>query len=325
MTISKIVFFNGHQHGDLANNRGVVNYITPYLKELDLFCVHMKNPDSIYFNDNVKIHNPSTYPDSKLLSTHIGHIKFCGFQSTVANDTLFINLWIGLSPSFKDNRKDTGIGITRQSLMNQTIEIINIIKQHTNIEIPYPTDAKQTMPSSIKHPTKNHKEIEHFTQKVLPNYRKKILISNGHVESCQCPPFNIGDLLIQGGIVQKYRDVLFILTAESQQTSSNNIVLINNIVPIPNLNEIDYISRYCDVLITRASGPGCMFSTQENFYDTSKTFISFTTNKNIALEALSSVDAIKNESWGNENTAKMIWSNNFSSNNICSIIEKTII
>lgn len=325
MTISKIVFFNGHQHGDIANNRGIINYVTPYIQELDLNYVHIKHPEAIYFNDHIKTYNySSTYPDRKLLETHVGCIRGTPSQFIVHDDTLFINLWIDRSPWFNQNKQYTGSGITSQALFAQTKEVIDIITQYVDTQIKYPTNIAQTMPSSIKHP-KHKKQMDHFIKTVLLNYRKKVLIPNGKVESNQCAQFDMADFLLSGGIVEKYKDVLFLLTCETKKTSSSNMVCINDIVPIPNLNEIDYVSRYCDVLITRASGPGCVVSTQENFYDKSKTFISFTKNKYIAFEALSSVEAINNEKWGNRHSATMIWSNDFSQNNICSTIEKTII
>ena len=87
---------------------------------------------------------------------------------------------------------------------------------------------------------------------------------------------------------------------------------------------MDIVSKYCDVLITRASGPGCVVSTVDNYYDTTKTFISFTTNPCIAFEALCSDEEIENKKWGYDNTAKMIWSNDFSSENLCRVIGEAI-
>ena len=87
---------------------------------------------------------------------------------------------------------------------------------------------------------------------------------------------------------------------------------------------MDVISKWCDVLITRASGPGCVVSTKQNYFDTSKTFISFTLNPAMAFEALSSYEEVDQKKWGNENTAKMIWSNDFSPENLCQVIGSSI-
>jgi hypothetical protein len=325
MTISRIVFFNGHQHGDIANNRGVVSYIAPFIQDLQLEFISKKNAEAVFLHDNVKTYNIESYPDSALFKQHVGCIKATPHVFCIHENTLYINLWIGKSKWYLDNRKSCGEGITRESLLQHTNEIISIISSNTDRLIKYPSCVSETMSSSIKYP-KHKKKIDNLIKENFSKYRKKILIPNGYVISSQCPQFNIATFLVDAGIVDRHKSVLFIITAPSDREEKQNMLFIDNIVSPPNLNEIDYLSRHCDVLITRASGPGCMISTKENYYDISKTFISFTTNPNIAFEALSDPQNIESKVWGyHEKTAKMLWSNDFSMNNICSMIEEAII
>jgi hypothetical protein len=234
---------------------------------------------------------------------------------------IFLNLWIGISEYYLSHRAPKGHGITRKSLMEQTIECIEYLKQTDGVEIPYPTSELETLPRRLEYPL-NKQLVDSFVQKVKPNYRKLVLIPNGQVESGQTPQFNFGDELKP--LIDTNQDVCFIFTAKNFQNQNSNVYFVDDQFPIPNLTEIDYLSKDCNVLITRASGPGCIVSTLDNYLDISKTFISFTNNHCISFEALSSDGEIEKMSWGNENTAKMIWSNDFSSENICKIIGDAI-
>lgn len=327
-TFNKIVFYNGHQHGDLANSRGVVSYIANYLQDMDLYFIHIKDARSIFFHDKVKSYNISSFPYADSIEkAGINCIRMSDNICYIYEDIIFINLWIGRSPWFCANNQPKGYGITKESLLRLTYEAIYNIEHHTKKKITYPTSVLQTMPSSTTFP--QHKTIiDDFISNKLVHYRKKIIIPNGPVESTQCPNFNMGDMIQNGGLIKKYPDVLFIFTAafslNQESNNADNVVFIDNIVPIPNLNEIDYLSRYCDALVTRASGPGCVYSTRDNYLDKSKTFISFTSSPTIAFEAMSMPEQIDSRNWESKDKAKMIWSNDFSEHNICNIIENSI-
>ena len=61
-------------------------------------------------------------------------------------------------------------------------------------------------------------------------------------------------------------------------TDLNNIVDANTLVADKtksNLNEISYISRFCDIIVGRGSGPFCFTHVKENLYDENKTYIAF--------------------------------------------------
>jgi hypothetical protein len=42
---------------------------------------------------------------------------------------------------------------------------------------------------------------------------------------------------------------------------------------MPNLNEIEYLSAFCDVIVTSLSGPGCMIINNKVMNDSTKTLI----------------------------------------------------
>ena len=47
------------------------------------------------------------------------------------------------------------------------------------------------------------------------------------------------------------------------------------------LNEISYLSLFCDTIIGRASGPYVFTQVKENLYNPNKTFLAFTRFKNV--------------------------------------------
>jgi len=306
---------------------------------MELFFVHAKDIRSILFDRNIQIYNWSDFPlktemgKAGLSATDIIDFRESKITCFTHEDIIFINLWIA-SSAFFIKKKILEIGITKESLFRQAYETIYNIEYYTKKKIKYPTNVLQTMPSSVAFPA-NKIKIDNFINNTLSLYRKKVIIPNGRVYSEQCPVFNLGNMVLDGGLIKKYPDVLFIFTApfdslsildEIIDLSIKNIVFIDDIVDPPNLNEIDYLSRHCDILLTRASGPGCVYSTRDNYLDKFKTFISFTSDPRIAFEAMSTEEEISSRKWGgDQDKAKMIWSNNFSGENICSIIENEII
>lgn len=317
----RIVFFNGHQHGDIANTRGIVNYIVNKLgHSFDYFFVHQKHQDAVQFNERVQVIRQE--PSAEIPFPILGDVKSSHEQRLhyVIDDTIYLNLWIGCSPYYLEFRSTNGHGITRKSLQHQAIECIDYIKQVANIDIDHPSE-NDTLPITTDI-GRNKQLISDFVSRIKSSYRKCVLIPNGNVESDQTPQFNFGDQLKQ--LMMDNQDVMFIYTAKNFDFQSDNIIFIDDCFSFPNLKDIDIISKYCDVLITRASGPGCVVSTFDNYYDTTKTFISFTINPCIAFEALCSDEEIENRKWGYENTAKMIWSNDFSSENLCRVIGEAI-
>ena len=303
---------------------------------MELFFVHIKDIRSILFDRNIQIYNWSDFPlktemgKAGLSVTDMEDFRQSKITCFTHEDIIFINLWIGSSAFYAKKIKK---GITKESLFRHSYEIINNIEHYTKKKIKYPTNVLQTMPSSVVFPA-NKTKIDNFINNALSLYRKKVIIPNGSVCSSQCPAFNLGNMVLDGGLIKKYPDVLFIFTApfdslsildEIIDLSIKNIVFIDDIVNPPNLNEIDYLSRHCDILLTRASGPGCVYSTRDNYLDKFKTFISFTSDPRIAFEAMSTEEEISSTKWGgDQDKAKMIWSNNFSGENICSVIENAI-
>ena len=326
--MKRIVFFNGHQNGDVANSRGVVHYITDRLKDqYEYYFLTLRTElgqkGAVKFDDNIIIHNPIVQgllpfmppmwnPDIKTAHER-GETYF------LYGDTLFLNVWIGSSPYFMQNRAIHGGGITRESLCKQTCELIDIIHEAGGPLIEYPSEL-DTLAQRTANP--DNKALVDTLANKLSTFRKVVLICNGPVMSSQSDQFNFGEILT--GLMSQYSDVAFVYTDSNFQNNLDNCFFVNDHVPLPNLSEIDYLSKWCDVIVSRMSGPGIITMNKDNYLDSNKTLISFTVNPHIAFEALSSDNEINNRSWNSPSGARMVWTNNHTPQSIIQTIESNI-
>lgn len=104
---------------------------------------------------------------------------------------------------------------------------------------------------------------------------KNLLICNGPVISGQARNFDFSPII--ESLAKKHPSCTFYVTLPFQ-TDLNNIIDANSLVADKtksNLNEISYISLFCDIIVGRGSGPFCFTHVQDNIYDKDKTYIVF--------------------------------------------------
>ena len=104
--------------------------------------------------------------------------------------------------------------------------------------------------------------------------KRKILISNGPGMSGQSSSYNNNMQNVVENLAISYDDMTFICT--SKFNTNKSIILFTNDITQQSecdLNEISYLSKFCDIIIGRSSGPFCFSSIKENIEDSSKTFI----------------------------------------------------
>jgi hypothetical protein len=269
--MKKIIFYNHHQNGDVSLCRGIVDWMVNNCKNDVEFYFLMYKENNMQFNEKVKVIQ-SSHMNWDYNKYNVNDGIFIG------HDYITINLWIGSSPTFMNridaprNQWNNPIDYISKWVFEQCNEIINYLKNNTDIVIDYPNNEIDMIPKSCKTPPQKN-EVDIFLEKINP-FRKKILICNGPVESGQCPNFSVRDSIYP--LVSNTDDVCFIYT-HSEGNYLKNEFCINDYCNIPNLNEIDYLSTKCDVLISRNSGPGCVIQSYDNFFNPNKFFI-FLTN-----------------------------------------------
>jgi len=124
-------------------------------------------------------------------------------------------------------------------------------------------------------------EIENVDKYIENNDKFKVLICNGNVLSAQ------SNILLDS-VIDKlsdiHKDIDFILTKKID-IAKDNILFTDDIINcnIPDLNEISYLSTFCNIIIGRSSGPYCYTLTKSNFNDSNKTFIAISLSYIIAF------------------------------------------
>lgn len=283
-----IVFYNNFHNGDLHYAREFMKDIYNKTKDKygDFYYYHKnENNKSILFDLDdimIKAYLPNL-PDSR------------GIYDD--GRTIFINTWIGHNGM---------IYLVKDCSLYSNHEMFKHIYDYLNISI-------DNIDNYI--PTIDFSKLNNiFTQNIdsiVKIKNKNILISNGNVNSGQALNFNFADII--NNISSEFKNINFICTCKNFTSTNKNVLFSDDIILKggDDLNEISYLSTYCDIIIGRASGPYCFTHIKENLNNKNKTYISFSKQENEGV-------------W-HQASAKNIWSNNYDINNIIKIIKNELI
>lgn len=282
----KIVFFNHYHNGDIHYSKEFIKDIIKKYKAISY---------SYYF-DLEHVCDKNIIGDVNITHTNklpneINHNS----QLVLKNDTLYINTWVGQ----KDYYYVDNFGIN----LDANYEIYKEIYNKLNIRL----ENKEFYIPTIDFERYKTASIDEFLENKKKNI--KVLISNGITRSAQSNNFDFNETInILSSI---YEDVIFILTDSSNRLKKNNIFYTSDIINKKcDLNEISYLSNFCDIIVGRASGPYAFAQTKRNLFDVNKTFICF-------------CDEPKTE-WYISKSSKHIISNDYSKKNIIDTIMKEI-
>ncbi len=244
----KIVFYNHFGNGDIFESREFVKEIYKTVDAKEYIYSHGKN-------HRLLLDMPFLEQDSSYVAT------LSPRDSVVVSDnTMYINTWIGRDSSYVL----PGIGCTVEMLCKMYKDMGFTIRYNPYYYIP-----------RIDFTYYNTRRIA--TEMQLARKHKKVLISNGNVQSCQADNFPFEPIINR--LAEKYPDVLFYITS-AMNYSNSNIIETNSITDCEglgsDLNEIAYLSTYCDLIVGRSSGPFVFAQNFDNVFDFSKTFLAFT-------------------------------------------------
>ena len=154
-------------------------------------------------------------------------------------------------------------------------------------------------------------DIQNINKYITDSGKSKVLICNGDCLSAQSTnEFKFTNLVDK--LSDLHPDVDFILTEKIELTKKNVLFtfdIING--DYPDLNEISYLSTFCDIIIGKASGPYCFSLTKNNFNDANKTFIGICEEYTYGF-------------YTEFSKADRVWINNYDENNIFNIINDEV-
>lgn len=276
----KLVFCNEFHKGDLHYTREFVKdiakkfdverYEYAYRYEEELF-KDLKNMTKV---------DVSKYPSLRNQS----------FLET--ENEFLVNTWIGQNNAIYVN--NIGCHLYSNYTMMQ-----NLYKQ-LNLQIE---DIEYYIPK-IDFNFVEKDNINNFIEK-YKSY-KKVIISNGDTLSGQALNFDFNQIV--NYLSTMYKDTIFILTDSKNRIEKDNIFYTSDIIQLQyDLNEISYLSTFCDIIIGRASGPYCFCQIADNLLDKNKTIIAFSNTRQEGL-------------WYNSNISNQIWSNVYDPSHILNTI-----
>lgn len=222
------------------------------------------------------------------------------FTSDV-NDVKVINTWIG--QYFNKYTQIINQGCSFENHFKLASDICEKIGINANIDTKYlPRINSDLIP--------NVNKINNKIELLRSDFNKLVLFCNGNVHSGQASNFSFTNYIID--MSKKFPNYLFLITEPINFCSENIITTSSLTNTSPDLVHIGHISKFCDVIIGRASGPYCFSQIYENLENENKVFCAFCTYKE---EGIFYQDA----------KSKYVWTNNYSEQNIIDNLVKSII
>lgn len=211
-----------------------------------------------------------------------------------------INTWIGQNGMAYVNTNNPGCSFENYFILVKTI------LNYLNIEIKKP---EYYLPEINFQKLKNINSINDQILSLKNKYKKMILISSGPVASGQS--YNFDFYQIMNSACLQNSNALILSTMNYDNMPENFINTSSITGTIPDLLQISYISKFCDIIVGRASGPFCFCHTKENLLNPNKTFISISDNESEGK-------------WFQSSKAVQKWTNNYDPHYITNLINSNI-
>ena len=273
-----IIFYNYFHNGDIHYTRQFIKDIISKTNFDNYFFAHVNKTGLL---KDIKIEEM----DFNLLGDHNVLNGLDNF--TNENGDICINTWIGRFARY-------GINI------DSNYRLYEEVYKFLNISI----NEKNTYIQTINFDFINKDKINSF----FINKNKRILFCNGKICSGQSTTESFDPIIIR--LSETFPNFDFILTDDINRLNKSNIFYTNDIIKMDNndLNEISYLSTFCDVIIGKESGPFAFCTIKDNLMNENKTFINFCDRNDWV--------------WFPYGNCKYKWSNNY--NSMYDIIKKNI-
>lgn len=281
-----IIFCNCHGYGDILHSRQAVRWVVDQLGDtFNYFFMHTKNKDTCFIHEKVSVISlPHWY-----YGTHAPQLRK-NFQSELFNDALWLDVWAASYEKMRevptggyklpDENGNYHAGcvevqdstIWQAKLYEEKIREINIFLTENF------STKKLTVPNHLEFVCKwnsnpRNKFFADLFLKRTQNFDLHVMICNGNVTSGQRKNFVYEDILRE--YILNNQNTCFYLTAKINEIESDNVFYIDDNFSFPNLDEIEYLMKFCDIIVTSQSGPGCLAFTDAVTYDENKTLINF--------------------------------------------------
>ena len=255
--MSKIVFFNHYHKGDLHTHKEFIRHIQSQLPEFTFEYLH-KNAEKLTAELGIPLMGSPDDLDNKT--------PF--YQD---EDTLFVNTWVGCN---WDVFCKYG-GINMNTIYEEWEGIVDTINETFGTSVKLHKDKEEYLPR-ISYNDLSIAGIDQYVNSTIGV--RKVLVCNNVPQSNQSFSSDMKEHILP--FAEMYPETHFICTNKFDTEGATNIVFTGDIVgPVTDgdLQEISYLSTYCDVIVGKNSGPYVFCETYNNYMDDTKTFVSFNT------------------------------------------------
>lgn len=254
-----ILFYNYFHNGDIFNSK-------PFVKEI------IENIDvSVFYahNANQKILEELKLKQFTLQQIFSNSQEFYNEKIVKGQEFILINTWIGAY--FTKDKSACTLKFSYDMYNN----IYNSINELYGTNLTLKENILEYFPTIDF----NKLNLDRIVQYVNNESRKKVLICNGPGLSNQCNKYNQNMENIIADLATSFKDTVFICTDSSIICTKtfDNVITTDEIIREPNfdLNEISYLSTFCDIIVGRSSGPFSFSITKDNMLNADKKFICF--------------------------------------------------
>ena len=274
-----IYFFNTFHNGDVHYSRTFVKDMMNKLGKNDYCYLHNNKPEILKDIQNLKHDNAwNSFSNWNLISDYpINYIS----RIIKKDNDVYINTWVG------QQKWITKKNINRNR-DNRYCSLYSLYEMYEDIyeELSIPIEKIDFYIPDIDFEYIEKNNIDNF---MLNNkYDYKILIVNNEPRTVR---IKMDMELIVNELSDKYKNILFILTNKIE-LSKENVAYTNDIIKLnSDLNEIGYLSKYCDIIVGRPSGPYCFCMNKDTMIK-NKTFLTISNNKYDCFYFESDVDML---------------------------------
>jgi len=155
----------------------------------------------------------------------------------------------------------------------------------------------------------NHKYLDNITKFVQEIPKRRVLWVNGPAQSMQSDNFSFEPAISR--IAVDNPDTHFIVTERSNSLLRPNVHFTGDIIKVEDgfdLNEIAYLSMFCDTFIGRPTGPFVFAQHKTNMADNKKAILGFSHHPNSLTFALVFKTPIQ-KYWSNNTDTDLVTKN----------------
>lgn len=274
--MKNILFYNFWHNGDVFSARGYIKHIMDSLPNTKFGYYHVNHPKIMH--DLVTLEFVPDIPEESIRELNLVKIH-------ETPNTIYINTWVGVYfyqfTNYVTQFKNYTVNLPDEEHANYVSlhKMYDFIIQYLNYH--YKTDIRLSE-NPLDYVPKinwNAYDIGAVDDFLEDGYgTKMILICNGKVRSMQSNLGNLSNCIT--ALAKQYPLYIFICT-EKFETNLHNIIFTQEIFNLENdLNEIAYLSLYCDIIVGKNSGPFMFTHVEENINNSKKVFVALSHNVN---------------------------------------------